>query len=160
MKRAFLVVAAAALFAAMSRPACALDPGAAAAIDKATHEWVAAWNAHEPKKMAAVWAEDGDLINPFNRVAKGRAEIEKLFSEEQTGPMKASTYKIDSSTTRQIGTVAVVDWSSTVTGALGPDGKVQPPFPHHVTLLFVKRGGTWMLESARGYVFAGTQPAR
>ena len=59
---------------------------------------------------------------------------------------------------RQIGSVVVVDWNSTLTGIVGPDGKTQPPFPHHVTLLFVKRGGAWMLESGRAFVFAPMPP--
>jgi uncharacterized protein (TIGR02246 family) len=159
MKKTLLAAAAAVvLLSAIPKPAFAVDPGATAAIDKATHEWLAAWNAHDAKRMAAVWAPDGDLVNPFDRVAKGRAEIEKLFVEEQTGPMKASTYKIDKTAMRQIGSVVVVDWDSMLTGIVGPDGKAAPPFPHHVTLLFVRRGGNWMLESARAYVFAPMPP--
>src|SRR5690242_4541695 len=71
----------------------AQDGGAEdAAIRKRHDEWCDAWNKHDPKAMAAFWTADGDLINPFGRHAKGTAEIEKLFTEEQSGPMKESTY--------------------------------------------------------------------
>jgi len=44
---------------------------------RATDEvFAAAWNKHDAKAMAATWAKDGDLVNPFGRVAKGRAEVE------------------------------------------------------------------------------------
>jgi uncharacterized protein (TIGR02246 family) len=145
---------------AVGAPARAADSGAKAAFERASHDFESAWNAHDAKKMAAVWAEDGDLINPFNRVEKGRAEIEKLFVEEQGGPMKASTYKIESSTLREIGKDAAVgDWSAVVTGITSPDGKTQPPFPHHVTTFLVKIAGKWQVEAGRGYVFAGPPPA-
>ena len=44
--------------------------------------FVAAWNKHDTKALAAGWAPDGDLINPFGRWAKGRAEVEKLLGEQ------------------------------------------------------------------------------
>ena len=160
MKKALLAVAAAALLA-IPKPARAIDAGASAAIDKATHDFVSAWNAHDVKKMTDVFAPEADLINPFKRIAKGRAEIGKLFTEEQTGPMKASIYKIDNTTMRQIGSdVVVVDWDANLTGITGADGSTQPPFPHHVTTLFVKRGEAWKLESARAYIFAVMGPQK
>lgn len=159
MRRMLSAAVVAVLAAAIGAPARAADSGAKAAFERASHEFESAWNAHDAKKMAAVWAEDGDLINPFERVERNRAAIEKLFVEEQGGPMKASTYKIESSTLREIGKdVAVGDWTSVVTGIVGPDGKAQPQFRHHVTQVFVKIGGRWELEAARGYVFAGAPP--
>ena len=158
--RKMLTVAAAALLAvALGVPARAADSGAKAAFERMSHQFVSAWNAHDAKKLAAIWAQDGDLINPFERIEKGRAEIEKLFVEEHGGPMKASTYKIESSTLREIGKdVAVGDWTGVVTGIVGPDGKAQPPFRHHVTQVFVKLGGHWELEVARAYVFMAAPP--
>src|SRR6185369_8194120 len=56
--------------------------------------WVAAWNRHDPKSMAAAWTPEGALINPFGRLATGRAEIEKLFTEAHATFMKGTTYSI------------------------------------------------------------------
>ena len=154
-----LALAAVLLAVGIGAPARGADSGAKAEFDRESHEFVAAWNVHDTKRMAAVWAQDGDLINPFGRVAKTHAEIEKLFVEEHGGALKGTTYTIESSTLREIGKdVAVGDWTSTVTGITGPDGSAQPPFHHHVTQVFVKTGGRWQLEVARAYVFATTPP--
>jgi len=158
MKKVLLTAAAVALMA-LPVPARAADAGASAAVDKAMHDFVASWNAHDYKKMAAIFAPDGDLINPFHRVAKGRADVEKLFMEEQTGPMKTSTYKMGASSMRQVGGVVIADWDGTVEGIMGEDGNMQPPFPHHVTTVYAKKGGAWMIESTRAYIFAA-MPAK
>ena len=159
MKKVFLAAVAAALIA-IPTPARAADAAASAAVDKMMHDFTAAWNAHDYKKMTAMFAPDADLINPFHRVAKGRAEIEKLFTEEQTGPMKMSTYAMGASSMRQVGGIVIADWDGTVTGIMGEDGKMQPAFPHHVTTVFARKGGAWMIESTRAYIFASMGPAK
>jgi uncharacterized protein (TIGR02246 family) len=131
-----------------------VDAKTRAAVEASMNEFAAAWNKHDPKAMSGVWLEDCDIINPFGRKASGRAEIEKLFEEEQGGPMKASTYKVDSSTLRRISGGAVLgDWDCTITGIVGPDGGVVPAFPHHVTGVYVNKGGHWNASSVRAFGF-------
>ena len=152
MKKAFLAAALAVALAAIPAPAPAAGSGAKAAIEHLNHQFVDAWNAHDAKKMAAVWAENGDLINPFGKRASNRAEIEKLLQEEQSGVMKASTYKMESFSMRELSpTTAVGDWESVVTGMADPAGKALPPFPHHVTIVYVMKGGHWSAASARAW---------
>jgi uncharacterized protein (TIGR02246 family) len=115
-------------------------------------EFAAAWNKHDAKAMAAVWWENGDLINPFGAKASGHAEIEQLYGGEQGGVMKASTYTIDSSSLRNAaGGVVVADWDGTITGMMSPDGQALPAFSHHVTAVFVNEGGQWRIKAGRGY---------
>ena len=45
-------------------------------------EFQSAWNKDDTTAMAAVWAEDGSLINPVGASAQGREEIEKMFVKE------------------------------------------------------------------------------
>lgn len=112
-------------------------------------EFKAAWDRHDAKALAAFWAEDGDLINPFGRVAKGRAEVEKLFHDEQTTVMKSSTFNILSDSSREIAPgVAVADWDVEIAGVQGPGGAM-PPFKNHVTVVWVKKGGQWWAAAAR-----------
>src|SRR5689334_16565375 len=93
-----------------------------AAIHKRHDEWSAAWNKHDPKLMAAFFVADGDLINPFGRHAKGTAEIEKLFTEEQGGPMAGTTYSGQIENIRYLGkNIAIVDVAGEITGMKGPD---------------------------------------
>ena len=142
----------AALVAAISAPALAANSGDKAAIERVSNDFVAAWNAHDPKKMAAVWAEDGDLINPFGQSAHGRADIEKFFEKEQTTVMKGTTYKLESMSVRELEpNVAAADWDSVVTGMTDASGNAMPPFKHHVFVVFVKKGGHWHTAAARAF---------
>ena len=124
-----------------------------AALRQRHDEWVAAWNRHDPKLMASFWATDGDVINPFGRHARGTAEIEKLFAEEQSGPMAGTTYVGTIESIRYIGeTVAIVDVTGEINGMKGPDGAAAPPFKHHITWFAEKKAGKWMAAATRAFV--------
>ena len=77
-----------------------LAAGDEEAIQKRLDELVAAWHKNDAKALAALWAPDGELINPFGRVANGRSEVEKLFIDEQSTFMKKTTYDVKSSSVR------------------------------------------------------------
>ncbi|HKB72477.1 MAG TPA: nuclear transport factor 2 family protein [Thermoanaerobaculia bacterium] len=150
MKKLFLSAALAAAVAGMPVQARAAEPSEA--IKELNQDFVTAWNAHDAKKLAAVWADDGTLINPFGVKCSNRAEVEKLFEQELSGMMKASTYKIDSFTLRKAcDDVMVGDWDATITGVIDPSGNPAPPFPHHVTSVYQNRGGHWALADARAF---------
>jgi len=152
MKRLFILVSLVVSITAFAPSARAVDMGGKMALEKMAHNFVSAWNAHNPEKMAASWAADADLINPFGVHARGRAEIRQLFENEQGGVMKSSTYKIESLTVHDIcGDAAVVDFDSLLTGMTAPDGKALPPFPHHVTEVAVKKGEHWRVEFVRAF---------
>jgi uncharacterized protein (TIGR02246 family) len=129
-----------------------VDAKTQAVIEGRMKEFVAAWNKHDPKAMAAAWSEDCDLLNPFGMKAHGRAEIEKLFVGEQGAVMKGSTYTINSNVLRKIsGGVVLGDWDCTITGMTAPDGHALPEFPHHVTTTYVNAGGDWRAVAVRAF---------
>jgi uncharacterized protein (TIGR02246 family) len=129
-----------------------VDAATRAAIDKSMQAFVAAWNKHDPKAMAAVWAEHCDLINPFGMKASGRAEIEKLFETEQGGVMKTTTYTTNSESFQKIaGGAVLMDVDSVLTGMMDPSGQALPPFTHHVTLIYVHEGGQWRATAVRAF---------
>ena len=66
--------------------------GQEAAILKVHEQFAENWNKDDAKAMAAMFADDADLINPVGRVAKGKAEIEKLYQEEHSGPFKGTHF--------------------------------------------------------------------
>jgi len=129
-----------------------------AAIRKLSNDFFAAWGRHDVKAMAATFAEDADIINPFGRVAKGRAAIEKLFTDEHAGPFKGTTYTATVSLRMVAPTVALGDWVSTVDGMHDPAGKALPPFEHHVAVAYVKKDGHWLTIAARPYAFLFLPP--
>ena len=138
---------------ALCVPAHAQTTGAAPsedAIRKLSADFAAAWAKGDAKAMASLWAPDGDLINPWLRVAKGPAEIEKLFQEEHSTFMKGTTYGLTVSGVRFLGPdAAIADWESTISGMKGADGNVMPPMPHHVTIVLQRKAGKWWVVAAR-----------
>jgi uncharacterized protein (TIGR02246 family) len=123
-----------------------------AAVREHCASFVAAWNHHDAKAMAATWAEDGNLINPFGRTASGRAEIEKLLSEEHATAMKGTTYNVIATTIQFVSpTVAVTDWSSEINGMHDQTGAALPVFKHHVVAVMVKKDGHWSSAAVRAF---------
>ena len=118
-----------------------------------------AWNRHDAKSMGAMWAPDGDLINPYGRIAKGPAEVEKLFSEEHAGVMKKSTYKNVKMSVRPLtADLAFADWDVEISGMVDPAGKALPVQKAHVVTLLKKANGKWWNVSARAFDYQ-TMPA-
>lgn len=129
-----------------------VDAAIRAAIDSRAQEFVAAWNKHDPKAMAAIWTTDCDLVNPFGMKARGRAEIEKLFEAEQGGVMKTTHYTINSESLLKIpGGAVVADMDSVIDGMTDPTGKALPPFTHHVTMIYVREAGHWRPTVVRAF---------
>jgi len=130
------------------------------AIRQLCASFVTAWNHHDAKGMAAVWAEDGDLVNPFGRAAKGRAEIEKLLGGEHSTVMRASTYTAVGVNVRLLApTLAVSEWTSEVTGMLDPKGAAMPAFKHQVMVVHEKRNGQWYALMTRAWATPTLPPA-
>jgi uncharacterized protein (TIGR02246 family) len=123
------------------------------AIKERVAGFVTAWNQHDVKAMAACWAEDGDLINPFGRTAKGRDEVEKLFTDEHGGVMKQSTNEMKVESARMVGDVTLVDVDCTITGMHDAEGKELPVMKLHVFLVMKEKDGKWMIEAARPYAY-------
>lgn len=159
MKTPLFALTTALVFAAVAPAALSAVSNDEAAIRQECAKFVSAWNIHDAKAMAAVWAEDGDLINPFGRVAKGRAEIEELFAGEQAGVMKGTTYSTTAVSVRLLSpTVAISDWSAEVAGMRDPKGAEMPVFKHHVVAILEKRNGSWVTTIVRAYAYLPVPP--
>jgi uncharacterized protein (TIGR02246 family) len=150
MKRFLMVVLS---FALITIPLMAVESGEAA-IRASEEAFAAAWAAHDAKAMAAFWAPDGDLINPSGRLAKGRAEIEKLFQDEHAMAMKQSTYKPGLLTVRFVEPdIAFAESDSEISGITNPDGTSAPTMKVHVNRLVRKKGGKWWIVAARPVIY-------
>src|SRR5438477_13051863 len=95
------------------------------AIRKVQDDFVAAWGKPDAgKNLAAMFAEDGDLVNPIGQEADGRAAVEKLLTNEQTTVFKGSTLTLTPGKPRMVKPdVAICEGSYEVAGAHMPDGK-------------------------------------
>jgi uncharacterized protein (TIGR02246 family) len=151
MKKTLLAIL---LAAAAASAALAADHTAdEAAIRKGGDEFAAAWNKNDYKALAAKFTADADLINPMGRQAKGSAEVEQLFKDEQSSIMKGSTFTRTIRATQWVAPEAAVQtWDAVVTGMHDPMGNAVPPLKHIVTVVFVKQGESWLVANARPMV--------
>jgi len=122
-------------------------------------QFAAAWDRDDAKAMAAQWTEDGDLINPFGRMAKGRSEVEKLFQDEHSTFTKGTRFTIKEISTRMVRPdLAAEDWQIELSGGqIAPDPA--KPLVHHIFALATKQGGHWKFVAVRAYIYQTPPPA-
>ncbi|HEX9160835.1 MAG TPA: SgcJ/EcaC family oxidoreductase [Thermoanaerobaculia bacterium] len=150
MKRLSLMVLALAL---ASAPLLAKDTSETA-IRHSDQVFSAAWNSHDAKAMAATWMQDGDLINPSGRVAKGRAGIETLLGEEHATAFKHSTYTSGPITIHFLRPdVAVAECFTEITGVVNPDGSSAPSMNVYIMRIVQNKDGQWLTVSARPVIY-------
>lgn len=113
--------------------------------------FIKAWNGHDPKAMAALWVEDGDLLDPWGKMSSGKRLVEKAFATDQTGRFKSSSISLSIDSVRFLGDVAIVDTTGRITNVKGADGSPEPNLDHHVVWVMQRQGGNWRIVSARPY---------
>jgi uncharacterized protein (TIGR02246 family) len=122
-------------------------------IRKLYAQFVTAWNAHDPKKMASFWAIDGDTMEPDGVTAKQRVEVEKHFAEEHSGPFKKTELKLTiDSVWFASADVAMVDGTYMVIGAVDPNGYPLAPRKGLLTSVLIKEDGQWRVAASRSMI--------
>jgi uncharacterized protein (TIGR02246 family) len=124
-------------------------------VERAIEEFVAAWNAHDPKAMAAKWAEDGDLITPWGDLCRGGEQVQEHFAEELRGVMKTSAMEMMLASVRWIAdNIVVVDAECTISRMSDVVGREMPVLQPHIVLVMSKINDGWQVLSARPYEFS------
>lgn len=124
-----------------------------AAIRKLYAQYTAAFNKHDPKAASAFWAVDGDYMEPDGRHAKGRDEVEKLFTQEHQTVFKDGTLALSIETIWFITEdVAMVDGNYDVSGVVDLQGKQLPVRRGHLTAILLREGDTWKVEASRAMI--------
>jgi uncharacterized protein (TIGR02246 family) len=142
---------------AAAKPAAKNEPDAE--VRARAESFLATWNHHDSKAMAAYWAPEGDLINMYGRVAKGRDAIADNLAGEHATDMRLATMTTSSLAVRTIEpSVALADWDVDVSGVLNPDATAAPPVKEHWTILLQRTNGTWWFTAARVSSFLTTPP--
>lgn len=114
------------------------------------HEFSKAWNKHDAKALAALFAPDGDLINPGGRPASGKAEIEQFFGEEHTGYLKDSQMNVSIRRVRQLRPdIAIVTVDMAMTGVRGPGSNELSSGDIITTFVVEKQGDAWRIVTIR-----------
>lgn len=122
-------------------------------IRKLYAQFVAAWNAHDAKKLASYWTIDGDTMEPDGVTAKHRDEVEKHFAEEHSGAFKNTELKLTiDSVWFASADVAMVDGTYMVIGAVDPNGQALPPRKGLLTSVLIKEDGVWRVAASRSMI--------
>ena len=116
-------------------------------------EFVVAWNAHDPKKMASFFAIDGDTMEPDGMVAKGHDEIQRHFAEEHAAAFKNTELKLTVDSVWFVSAdVALVDGTYVVLGAVDANSQPLPPRKGLLTSVLIKEHGTWHVAASRSMI--------
>jgi len=119
------------------------------AIRQQVDEFVKAWNKHDAKALALLYADDADVINPNGRVARSRKEIETLFRDEHASVFKDSRMALRPAGIRLLSPdIAVGDYEFEVTGARDMAGR-PTTLQGHLTDVFKRQGNSWMVAVSR-----------
>ena len=106
-----------------------------------------AWNRHDARAYAALFAEDGDVVNVVGWWWKGRNEIERNLTAAYAVVFRDSTLKIDDVQIRFLArdvAVAHVRWS--MEGAKTPPGIPEPRQGIQIQVL-QKRDRVWRIAA-------------
>ena len=139
---------AAAFLIALAAPSWAGPPDEAAIREVETRQ-EQAWNTHDARAYARLFAEDADVINVLGWHWKGRAEAEQKLGSAFAFVFARSSLHIDDVAIRPLSddlALAHVTW--TMTGARSPDGSGGSVPQHGIqTQLLRKTDGRWLILS-------------
>jgi uncharacterized protein (TIGR02246 family) len=119
----------------------------AQAIHGVLDSFMNAWNQHDAKAFAAVFAEDADFTNVRGVSASGRAKIEEFHA-----PLFATIFKNSHQTFPDIAVrfirndIAAVDVHWEMTGATDAQGNAGPLRRGLLNFLMVRKAETWEIE--------------
>lgn len=123
------------------------SPGTAAdeaAIRRIREAHDVAYNKHDAKALANLYAVDCDRVTNAGVFYSGRAGIEKSYADAFRGPSQHATVRTESSSVRFLTSdTALLDVESVISGRA--DGTVK----NHVASIYVKRNGKWVLVAER-----------
>jgi uncharacterized protein (TIGR02246 family) len=140
---------------AMARPAAAAEQGATAPaeLSERLRELEAAFNAHDPKQVAALVAEDATFVNPLGERAEGREQIAALLRSNLETVLKGTQHRFSIEHARMVTPdLAFLDLRQEISGGQPPPGAPRPWVAHGV-MLARKDGAKWSILEFRPYFF-------
>ena len=106
-----------------------------------------AWNRHDAKAYAALFTDDGDVVNVVGWWWKGQREIEAKLTAAFVVVFRDSTLKIDDVEVRFLaGNVAIAHVRWSMEGSKTPPGIPEPRQGIQIQVL-QKRGRAWRIAS-------------
>jgi uncharacterized protein (TIGR02246 family) len=120
------------------------------AIRELYGDFVKSWNKHDVETIATRWAIDGDHVEPDGTVAKGRDAVTQLLTRQHQGVFKNSKLDLTVNSVWMISdSVALVDGTYQLTGAVLPDGSDIPPREGRLTSVLILERNSWSIAASR-----------
>jgi len=142
----------------LSAPPAAATDAVAASLSVADGKGVeaivdgfeAAWNRHDAKALASLFAEQADFVNVIGLHWKGREEIERAHAEIHATRMKNSHLTVLSRSVRPLRLdVVLVHATWELQGDTGIEGRPLPPRKGVLSFVVARQAGRWLAEAAQ-----------
>ena len=109
-----------------------------------------AWNRHDMKAFANLFAEDADFVNVAGAWWKGRAEIEEKHRAVHATIFRDSTLSIEEVDVRFLTPdIAIAHVFTVLVGQKMPDGTAVPPRRALLTQVLQKQSEKWMIVASQ-----------
>ncbi|MGA7930402.1 MAG: SgcJ/EcaC family oxidoreductase [Candidatus Sulfotelmatobacter sp.] len=120
-----------------------------AAIRQTVMRLQEAWNRHDMKAFANLFAEDADFVNVAGAWWKGRAEIEQKHRASHTTIFRDSTLSVEEVDVRFLTPdIAIAHVLTALVGQKIADGTVVSPRRALLTQVLQKQSGDWMIVAS------------
>ncbi len=131
------------------------------AIKSIALKWQDTWNRHDMKAIAALVAEDVDLITAGGAWLKSRKEFEEDHAKSHEGMFRESVLTMKNSAVKFIRpdvAVAHAEWS--LKDVKNPDGTLRQPQQGIFTWAVEKRKGKWLIIAAQNTIIREPAPSK
>lgn len=129
------------------------DSTAEAEISQFVDLFVKKWNQHDPQELNALWAENGDMINPVGEWEKGKTNVLKILVREHRGVLREAQMKQTITNTLLLSpSMAWVDAKVSLKLPGVPEN-LERHLDHHIVYLLEKQNSHWRILAIRPYQF-------
>ncbi len=116
------------------------------AVQQIVDAFAAAWNDHDARALAALFAQDADFTNVFGMTARGRSSIEQFHRPIFETMFKDSRLEATRTQIRPVRPdVVALDMHWSMTGARDPEGNEWPERHGLISMVIVRDQDVWSI---------------
>ena len=120
------------------------------AVREMYERFVTAWNRHDAAGLGAMYAVDGDHIEPDGNHVDGRDAVTLMMKRQHESVFKQTRLMLNIADVWFVTeSVALVDGGYAISGIRSPDGTELPERRGHLTSVLLREGGGWAIAASR-----------
>jgi len=113
-------------------------------------KFIDAWNRHDMDAFASIFSADADIVNVIGQRWIGRDAIREAHAANHATIFKSSELSLQDISVRFLKSdVAVLRWTTKLSGQLDRSSHVLPPRYTLLTFVMVKAGYKWFIDVAQ-----------